>query len=214
MADVLPGLDRLVFVTVGTDGLFPFHRLVAWIDDWLRDAAPAGLECAIQHGTARAPARGRARPYLPYQEMCELVERAAVVVTHGGPATIQLCIDRGRKPIVVPRSPALGEVVDDHQAAFCRRIAAAQLAVLAEDEASLHDALDKAVADATVFRLEQTGGRRREVAETVIRLGELVDGLVDAHATRPAHRVALDGLHDMLHRGHRRQHGSDRTERP
>ena len=65
---------------------------------------------------------------------------ARVVVCHGGPGTIMLAATLGKMPIVMPRSSALGEHVDDHQVAFCKRIAADGAILLAttEDEFRAH----------------------------------------------------------------------------
>jgi UDP-N-acetylglucosamine transferase subunit ALG13 len=61
---------------------------------------------------------------VPYPEMIRLMAQATVVVTHGGPASIMMALQLGKKPIVVPRMARFGEHVNDHQVAFCRRLEA------------------------------------------------------------------------------------------
>jgi UDP-N-acetylglucosamine transferase subunit ALG13 len=183
-----------------------------WTERWLADTN-RGVRLVAQHGPARPPAGAVARQYIAHDELLHLIAGAAAVVTAGGPSTVSECLDIGLRPVVVPRVAALGEVVDDHQAAFCRRIAAENLAVVVEDEASLRDALDKAVADPTAFRLGETGWRSRQVAATADRLGALVDDLVEAHGTRPPYRAALDGLQGVIQRGVRHHRNQQETHR-
>jgi len=165
--------EFLVLVTVGGDH-HPFARVMRWTESWLA-ARDGRVRCVAQHGTAPPPAGASATPFLPHAELQRLIAEADVVVSSGGPSTMSECLDAGIKPVVVPRRAALGEVVDDHQLDFCRRMAARDRAALAEDEATLHELLDKALADPGTFRSVDPGERRREVARTVATLGALID---------------------------------------
>lgn len=112
----------LVLVLVGTDH-HPFDRLIGWVDQWLAARRGAAVDCIVQHGTSRPSRGGRSRPYLDHDHLDSLMSQAAVVVCHGGPSTITEARRHGHLPLVVPRSPAHGEHVDDHQQRFCRWIA-------------------------------------------------------------------------------------------
>lgn len=112
----------MVVVSVGTDH-HPFDRLMAWVDQWLGTACPPGVECVVQSGTSRPPTLADARPVVPYKDLMDLMRTATAVVIHGGPASIMDARAAGHVPIVVPRRKQLGEHVDDHQLAFCRRVA-------------------------------------------------------------------------------------------
>ena len=164
---------HLVFVTVGTDH-HPFDRLVAWADAWAatRDGAP----CFIQSGTSQAPEHAEWRDYVRYDEMCDAMARAIAIVCHGGPATIMDARRLGRVPIVVPRSSALGEHVDDHQQRFAARMAELGQVHLARTRDDVFELLDKAVADPSSFAPAETGDH---IAVAVARFEELVDGLVN-----------------------------------
>jgi UDP-N-acetylglucosamine transferase subunit ALG13 len=163
-------VSGLVFVSVGTDH-HPFDRLVGWVDAWL----PAGVRCVVQHGTSAPPRKAEGVPYLGHDALTAMLEEATVVVSHGGPTTITESRRHGRRPIVVPRSPRLGEHVDDHQERFCARMEAKGLITVAADESSLHALLDRALSRPRDFAADAAGD---EVAESVARFGCLVDDLL------------------------------------
>jgi hypothetical protein len=102
------------------------------------------------------------------------------------------CRALGLVPIVVPRLRRLGEVVDDHQVAFARRMALAGDVHVAETEPNLHRLLDQVVVAPTTFRSGPADGH---AAAAVDRFGELVDGLVMAggrgRRSRGLHRFSL-----------------------
>jgi UDP-N-acetylglucosamine transferase subunit ALG13 len=143
----------LVLVTVGSD-YHPFDRLVGWVDNWLATKDPDSVDSVMQYGTARQPRHGVGRAFLPHHELLDLMERATVVVSQGGPLSLIEARRQGGLPIAVPRSAALGEVVDDHQHSFCRHMHAQGLLELALDEESLHRLLDAACVDPSRFRLD------------------------------------------------------------
>jgi UDP-N-acetylglucosamine transferase subunit ALG13 len=163
-------LSSLVFVSVGTDH-HPFDRLVRWVDAWL----PDGVPCVVQHGASAPPRRADGVAYLDHGALTSLLDEAAVVVCHGGPTTITESRRHGRRPIVVPRSPELGEHVDDHQLRFCARMAAKGLISTAADEDAFRTLLDRALAAPDEFAVVAGGG---DVAESVARFGGLVAELL------------------------------------
>lgn len=119
-----PGPDvrsPLVAVFVGTDH-HRFDRLLSWVRDC---AAEGWAEWFVQHGaTPWQPTVGTAgQAYLDQAMLDGLLERAAAVVTHGGPGMIMDAHLAGHVPVVVPRDPHHGEHVDDHQVRFTERLA-------------------------------------------------------------------------------------------
>lgn len=178
------GHERLVFATVGTDH-HPFDRLVGWIDGWALAAEPR-IDCFVQIGSCRPPENAAWARYLPRGQLQELMSRAVAVVCHAGPGTIMDCRRVGLKPIVVPRRRALGEVVDDHQLLFARRLAGASYIELAETEEQLTAALDAAVANPGAYRIDPT--RDTDLAATIRRFAAYADpllGRVDENADPP-----------------------------
>ena len=162
----------LLLVTVGTDH-HPFDRLLDWVGRW--SAAHPSWQVEVQHGATRAPGFGRCFAYCGHDELQLLFAAADVVATHAGPATITQARAAGHVPVVVPRLPALGEHVDDHQVLFARRLAAAGVVHLVEAEAALPVAVDAARSGARAGRPAAAG---QEVPPGVLRVGLVVEQLV------------------------------------
>ncbi len=163
----------VVFVTVGTDS-HPFDRLVSWVDSWLADGAAARIRCVVQHGTARPAKHAVSRPFLDHRKMADMVTRASVVVSHGGPGTIVACADRNKRPIVVARRPEFGEIVDHHQVLFTRRLGAEGEIELVESTEALRDRLEHFLADPAMATRASESERS---AAAVRRFEEFVQGL-------------------------------------
>lgn len=175
MTDARESRERpLVFVTVGTDH-HRFDRVVQWVDGWLADGAAERVECVVQHGSSKAPERARGYSVLDHDELQKWLAEASVVVTHGGPTTITETRRRGRIPIVVPRSPELGEHVDDHQERFCTVVADKGILAAARTENELRALLERALAEPAAFTVPTEG--EDSVAAAVERFGRLVDEL-------------------------------------
>jgi UDP:flavonoid glycosyltransferase YjiC (YdhE family) len=113
-----------------------------WVDAWLEGGGSDVARCFVQTGTSAVPRLAEHRDYLGYEEMEAMVRESAAVVCHGGPGTIMLASNLGKRPIVVPRQKGLGEHVDNHQCAFAERIARDGAILLAESEHDLRMHLD------------------------------------------------------------------------
>jgi UDP-N-acetylglucosamine transferase subunit ALG13 len=133
-------------VSVGTDH-HPFDRLMAWVDAWLDMQHGVYGTCVVQSGTSRPPRLARSSASMPHDELLRLMREARAVVTHGGPATICDARDAGKIPVVVPRRRDLGEHVDDHQVAFCKRASAEGWIKLASGREAFLAQLSRAVCD-------------------------------------------------------------------
>jgi UDP-N-acetylglucosamine transferase subunit ALG13 len=132
----------MIFVSTGTNEQ-PFDRLVL---------ASAALEVddplVVQYGSsAVAPTGSGWCDFLTFDEMTDAMTRARVVVVHAGVGSVLLARRCGKVPVVVPRRVSLGEAVDDHQVPFARRLAAAGLVTLAEDQEQLQAAVDDEARD-------------------------------------------------------------------
>jgi UDP-N-acetylglucosamine transferase subunit ALG13 len=183
--DEEPTAPPLLLVTVGSDH-HPFDRLITWLDSWLGTDAGRRVNSVIQYGTARAPVHGEAVPFLPHADLVRLMAEATIIVAQGGPYSILESVEYGRIPIVVPRRRALGEVVDDHQFAFCALMAERGEAVVATTELELVAALDHAVSNPEAFLLSPRSGNAN-LEQTVERFSTLVGGLTP----RPRRRLLL-----------------------
>ena len=162
----------LLFVTVGSDH-HRFDRLIFWVDAWLdADGNAERVHVVSQYGTAAAPRHGEAVQFMEHGKLLDVMREAAIIVAQGGPYSLLESVQSGCVPIAVPRNRSDGEVVDDHQHAFCALLAERGQAVLATNEAELHQALDRALADPASFMTspEAIDSGRAEAVRTFDRL--------------------------------------------
>ena len=107
----------MIFVTVGTHEQ-PFNRLIEYVDKWAKGVEE---EVIIQTGVSSyKPVNCTYQQFFKQYEMYELIERARIVVTHGGPSCYMDVLQRGKIPIVVPRHHEFREHVDNHQIEISR----------------------------------------------------------------------------------------------
>jgi UDP-N-acetylglucosamine transferase subunit ALG13 len=102
-----------VFASIG-NGELPFSRFA----DWLRQAlAVTGVgPCLFQTGhTAAGPGPWTGVPFLEPQEFQRRIREARYVVIHGGSGSVFSALRYGKCPLVVPRLPEWGEIIDGHQ---------------------------------------------------------------------------------------------------
>ncbi len=126
------GIKR-VLVTVGGER-FPFTRLI----DTVRAALPPDVDVVWQTGHTEVPPGlpGRVQPWLSYEEMVREIDRADAVVSHAGVGSVLSCLSRGVMPVVLARSSARGEHVDEHQESLNQQLRQRVLAVdLSKQEA-------------------------------------------------------------------------------
>ena len=109
----------MIFVTVGTHEQ-QFNRLVGYMDKW---AAEHDEEVIMQVGFTNAPKNCRSQKIYDQEEFLDLITRARIVITHGGPCCFTKVLKCGKIPVVVPRMHKLGEHVDDHQVDITREVA-------------------------------------------------------------------------------------------
>ena len=145
----------MIFVTIGTSE--PFERLLAAVT-----LLPREETLVVQRGrSTTAVADATCVDFLEFERLASLVDEARVVVTHAGAGSILVALQRGRRPIVVPRLQRYGEAVDDHQLALGRRLDEVGLVVLVEEL----DELASAVAEHDGARLPPRGPSPELVAE-------------------------------------------------
>lgn len=111
----------MIFVTVGTHEQ-PFNRLIKKIDI-LKKSNVIFDDVIIQKGySTYEPCSCETYSFLPYDRMLYFLNKARIVITHGGPSSFIYPISIGKMPIVVPRQKKYGEHVNDHQLIFCRQL--------------------------------------------------------------------------------------------
>lgn len=133
----------MVAVLLGTDH-HPFHRLLGWVSEAARWNDVRWL---VQHGSTPLPQNLDGTQMLGEEQLADILRRADAVVTHGGPGLVMEARAAGHVPVVVPRDPALGEHVDQHQLRFVARLDAAGLVRAAYDEPEFTRTLDTALGE-------------------------------------------------------------------
>jgi UDP-N-acetylglucosamine transferase subunit ALG13 len=127
---------RRVVVTLGTLS-FGFRRLV----ERLITVLPAGADTLWQTGgTDVAGLAIDAHDQLPAHELAAAMRAADVVVSHAGVGSALTILEAGHCPVLVPRTLARGEHVDDHQEAIAADLQRRGLAVCRDaDELTFAD---------------------------------------------------------------------------
>ena len=125
----------MIFVTVGTHEQ-QFDRLIEYMDARKADGSITE-EVIIQTGfSTYEPKHCQWQKLFPYPEMVDLVARARIVITHGGPSSFIMPLQVGKVPIVVPRQKAFDEHVNDHQLEFCRAVSERQKNIILVEDVS------------------------------------------------------------------------------
>jgi len=104
------GVDLLILVTLGTQAE-PFTRLLDAIEKSnIKD------EIIVQAGnTPYTSNKMKIMKFMSYQEMEDLVNKADLIITHGGTGSIVEPLKKGKKIIGCARLQKYDEHVDDHQ---------------------------------------------------------------------------------------------------
>lgn len=130
----------MIFVILGMD-VYPFDRLARAVDELQRDGA-SGEEFFLQLGASKyVPQHARFERYLPFGDVCENIRRASVVITHAGAGSTLVCIQQGKHPVLVPRQPRYGEIVDEHQLPFADKFGQLGLATTVHEMPELAGAI-------------------------------------------------------------------------
>ena len=131
----------MIFVTLGSQK-FQFDRLLTVMDQ----IAKSGTEHEIFAQTGAStyvPAHFAHKAFLDADEYAAAMQRADIVITHGGTGAIIGAVKRGKKVIAVPRLAQYGEHVDDHQLQIIRSFDELGLILPCEDSALLPQKLQE-----------------------------------------------------------------------
>lgn len=104
----------MVFVTLGSQK-FQFNRLLRAIDELCTEGQIGEAVFAQTGYSDYVPKRYPYKHFLNHQEFEEIMDKANIVIAHGGTGAIIGAVKRGKKVIAVPRLAKYQEHVDDHQ---------------------------------------------------------------------------------------------------
>lgn len=112
----------MIFVTVGTHEQ-QFDRLIKAVDRLVEERdldEPVFMQTGYCTYVPKCCEWAR---FVPALEMRSHMEKADIVVTHGGPSSFIEAIAAGKCPVVVPRRLEFGEHINDHQVSFVHKVA-------------------------------------------------------------------------------------------
>jgi UDP-N-acetylglucosamine transferase subunit ALG13 len=164
----------MIFVTLGTEQ-HPFDRLLSALDK-LQAEMCLHTRVVVQGYAPRKYPNLEHRELIPFAEWNELIGKADIVITHGGPGCILMTLHAGKVPIVVPRQSAFAEHVDDHQVEFAEFLAAQQ-SVLAVFE--IGD-LGRVLRDYETLTRGLGQRESDDIGRVCVRFGSLVERLVES----------------------------------
>lgn len=137
-----PEKAPLLFATVGAT--LPFERLTRLVLE-AKIEGDINEEVVLQVGLgadAYEPVEGvKFVDSLPFDQVQELLQRARIVVCHGGTGSLITALRAHCRTIVVPRSYELGEHYDNHQEEIASSFAQRGLVMLARDSRQFRKAL-------------------------------------------------------------------------
>jgi UDP-N-acetylglucosamine transferase subunit ALG13 len=136
-----PKKDPLLFATVGAT--LPFDRLVKMVvDAKAKGAIPERI--IIQTGSGGWQPEGfECYETLPFETIQSLLQKADIVVCHGGTGSLITALREGCRVIAVPRLFERGEHYDNHQAEISEAFVARGLIEQAETQDDFVAALGK-----------------------------------------------------------------------
>ena len=110
----------MIFVSVGTHEQ-GFDRLIKQLD--IIATNPGIPPIVIQKGyTEYEPINCKHADLISPDQMEEYMNKADLVITHGGPSTYMTALSKNKPTIVVPRLSEFNEHVNDHQLTFTEQI--------------------------------------------------------------------------------------------
>lgn len=163
----------MIFVTVGTHEQ-QFNRLVQKIDELKRDGV-IEEDVLIQTGySTYVPKYCEWSQWIPYKGMLENVDKARVVITHGGPSSFIMPLQVGKTPVVVPRKADFDEHVNNHQVKFCNAVAERYGSIIVVEDV---DKLADVLASYDEIVVKMPGGQESNNVKFNAELEKIVEGM-------------------------------------
>lgn len=142
----------MIFITLGSQK-FQFNRLLEAVDKLKIDE-----EIFAQIGYSDyKPKNYKYKKFLDRDEFSSVMDKADIVITHGGTGAIIGAVKKGKKVIAVPRLAKYGEHVDDHQIQLIGQFKELNLIYSCEDM-DLEKALE--TVKKTVYKVYQSNTNR------------------------------------------------------
>lgn len=112
----------MLFVTLGTQDKC-FKRPLEALEEHIKNGDIKD-EIIVQAGHTKFESKYmKILDYIPYDEFSKYIEKADVVITHGGVGNILSSIKLHKKIIAIPRLAKYGEHINDHQLQIISKMA-------------------------------------------------------------------------------------------
>lgn len=136
----------MIFVTVG-NGTRGFHRLLEVVDSLAGKGMLGDEKVFLQTGNTLdfRPSHCEYKPFLSMDEFQEYMEKADLIITHGGCGTLLTAVRLGKFPVAMPRRKKYGEIVNDHQIQIVQALAAEGRVIPAYEPEDLPGAIVRAL---------------------------------------------------------------------
>lgn len=130
----------MIFVTLGSQK-FQFNRLLKAVDELLA-AGQIKDEVFAQIGYSDyTPENYKYERFIDREKFSQVMDKAEIVITHGGTGAIIGAVKKGKKVIAVPRLAKYGEHVDNHQLQLVEQFSELNLIYECQDCAKLAEAI-------------------------------------------------------------------------
>ena len=134
-------MDNKIFITLGSQK-FQFNRLLKAVDELCERGTIEAEDVFAQIGYSDyLPKNFNYKRFLDRDEFSKEMEKADIVITHGGTGAIIGAVKKGKKVIAVPRLAKYGEHVDDHQLQLIKQFDDLNLICSCQDTSKLDVAL-------------------------------------------------------------------------
>jgi len=140
-ATVRPPATPALLILTGTHTR-GFERLLEAVDSLVQQGRLANRVSAQIGHSRYVPRNYPCFRFLPHDDLMREIDRADVVITHDGSASIGESLSRGRPTVVVPREVAHGEVSYGSEQQLARHLAALGYVVLLEEPSDLPTVLE------------------------------------------------------------------------
>lgn len=132
----------MIFIVLGSQK-FPFDRMLQSVDRLVAEGKLTGDIFAQRGASSYVPQKFPSEAFMDTERFNQVMDRADIIITHGGTGAIIKAVKLGKKVIVVPRRAQYGEHVDDHQLQILDMFAGLDLVLPCMDPDELAEAVDK-----------------------------------------------------------------------
>ncbi len=130
----------MIFVTLGSQK-FQFNRLLKAVDELLAAGQIKDQVFAQIGYSDYTPENYKYERFIDREKFSQVMDKAEIVITHGGTGAIIGAVKKGKKVIAVPRLAKYGEHVDNHQLQLVEQFSELNLIYECQDCAKLAEAI-------------------------------------------------------------------------